>query len=146
MTTTGIPSFRPTLMGGTHAVSTGHYLATAAAYRILEQGGNAIDAGIAAGLCLNVVLPSSTNLGGVVPILIYSAAEKRVESISGLGRWPRSASLEHFVNNRGGTIPQGVERMIVPAAADAWMTALIEHGTMTLNRSQPPPSNTPATA
>jgi gamma-glutamyltranspeptidase/glutathione hydrolase len=125
-------------MGGTHAVSTGHYLATAAAYRILEQSGNAIDAGVAAGLCLNVVLPSSTNLGGVAPILIYSATDKRVESISGLGRWPRSASLEHFVNNRGGTIPQGVERMIVPAAADAWMTALIEHGTMTFEQVATP--------
>ena len=34
----GIPSFRPTLTGNTHAVSTGHYLATAAGYRILEQG------------------------------------------------------------------------------------------------------------
>ena len=134
MTTTGIPSFRPTLMGGTHAVSTGHYLATAAGYRILEQGGNAIDAGVAAGISLNVVLPSATNIGGVAPILVYSAVGKRVASISGLGRWPRAASLEHFVKNRGGTIPQGVERMIVPAAADAWMTALIEHGTMSFEQ------------
>ena len=82
MTNTGIPSFRPTLMGGTHAVSTGHYLATAAGYRILEQGGNAIDAGIAAGISLNVVLPSATNIGGVAPILIYNADQKRVSSIS----------------------------------------------------------------
>jgi gamma-glutamyltranspeptidase/glutathione hydrolase len=138
MTTTGIPSFRPTLIGGTHAASTGHYLATAAAYRILEQGGNAIDAGVAAGLSLNVVLPSSTNIGGVAPILIYNESEKRVASISGLGRWPKTASLEHFVENRGSTIPQGVERMIVPAAADAWMTALIEHGTMSFEQVATP--------
>ncbi len=121
-------------MGSTHAVSTGHYLATAAGYRILEQGGNAIDAGVAAGICLNVVLPTSTSFGGVAPILIYSAEAKRVASISGLGRWPRAASLEHFVENRGGTIPQGVERVVVPAAAGAWMTALIEHGTMSFEQ------------
>ena len=134
MTSSGIPSFRPTIMGGTHAVSTGHYLATAAGYRILEQGGNAIDAGVAAGISLNVVLPSSTSFGGVAPILIYSANEKRVASISGLGRWPRAASLDHFVNNRGGSIPQGVERMVVPAAANAWMAALTEHGTMSFEQ------------
>ena len=134
MTTTGIPSFRPTLLASTHAVSSGHYLATAAGYRILEQGGNAIDAGVAAGISLNVVLPSSTSFGGVAPILVYSASEKRVSSISGLGRWPRAASLEHFVNNRGGTIPPGVERMVTPAAADAWMTALMEHGTMSFEQ------------
>lgn len=134
MTTTGIPSFRPTLMGSTHAVSTGHYLATAAGYQILEQGGNATDAGVAAGISLNVVLPSSTSFGGVAPILIYSAHQNRVESISGLGRWPRAASREHFVKNRNGTIPQGVERMVVPAAASAWMTALIEHGTMSFEQ------------
>lgn len=122
------------MMGRTHAVSSGHYLATAAGYRILEQGGNATDAGVAAGICLNVVLPSSTNIGGVAPMLIYSADQKKVSSISGLGRWPKSVTLEHFTDTRGGTIPPGVERMIVPAAADAWMTALIEHGTMSFEQ------------
>ena len=132
--TTGIAAHRPTVMGGTHAVSTGHYLATTAGYRILEQGGNAVDAGVAAGITINVVLPSATSFGGVAPILIYDAGKDTVESISGLGRWPRSASLEFFVNKRGGRIPQGVERMVVPAAADAWMTALIEHGTMSFEQ------------
>ncbi len=134
MTTVGIPSYRPTIMGSTHAVSSGHYLATAAGYRILEQGGNAVDAGVAAGIAINVVLPGATSFGGVAPILIYDANQQRVVSISGLGRWPRAASLEHFVENRGGRIPQGVERMVVPAAADAWMTALLEHGTMSFEQ------------
>lgn len=118
-------------MGTTHAVSSGHPLATAAAWRILEQGGNAVDAGVAAGITLNVVLPGSTNFGGVAPILIYDSRLKKVVSISGLGKWPRAATLEHFVKTRRGRIPQGVERMVVPAAADAWITALLEHGTMT---------------
>ena len=130
----GIPSFRPTLTGNTHAVSTGHYLATAAGYRILEQGGNATDAGVAAGISLNVVLPGSTSFGGVAPILICDAETKVVSSISGLGRWPRSVKLDHFVRSRGGTIPQGVERVVVPAAAAAWMTALIQHGTMSFEQ------------
>ena len=52
-------------------LSSGHYLASAAGYRILEDGGNAIDAGIASGLALNVLYPHWTSFGGVAPILIY---------------------------------------------------------------------------
>ena len=81
----GTRSFRPTVTGNVHAVSSGQYLATTAGFRILEQGGNAIDAGVAAGIALNVVLPASTSFGGVAPILIYSATDKKVHSISGLG-------------------------------------------------------------
>ena len=54
MTTVGIPSYRPTLMGSTHAVSSGHYLAMAAGYRILEQGGNVIGTEVAAGIAINI--------------------------------------------------------------------------------------------
>ena len=120
--------YRPPVMGSKHAVSSGHYLATAAGWRMLEQGGNAIDAGVAAGIALNVVLPGSTSFGGVAPILVYDANRRQVFSISGLGRWPRAATLDHFVKNRTGRIPPGVERIVVPAAADAWITALIASG------------------
>ena len=48
----GLSSYRPSIMGTKHAISSGHYLATSAGYRILEQGGNAIDAGVAAGLAM----------------------------------------------------------------------------------------------
>ncbi|HLF05189.1 MAG TPA: gamma-glutamyltransferase, partial [Dehalococcoidia bacterium] len=58
----GIRSHRPLITGTTHMIGAGHYLATAAGYRILEQGGNAMDAGVAAGLTLNVVLPQYTSL------------------------------------------------------------------------------------
>ena len=44
---TGLATYRPAVMGATHVVSAGHYLAAAAGYRILEEGGNAIDAGVA---------------------------------------------------------------------------------------------------
>ena len=46
----GIPSYRPSIQGVTHMVSAGHYLAAAAGYRILEVGGNAVDAGVASGM------------------------------------------------------------------------------------------------
>ena len=65
----GISSFRPTLPGATHTVATPYDLAISAAYRILEQGGNAVDAGIAAGIVLNVVSPQPTSFGGVATTL-----------------------------------------------------------------------------
>ena len=65
-----MPSTRPTLYGSRHAVSAGHYLAAAAGFAILEAGGNAIDAGCAAGIALAVLHPDEVNVAGVAPIMI----------------------------------------------------------------------------
>lgn len=110
-------------------VSTGHYLATMAAARVLEQGGNAIDAGVAAGLCINVAQPDMTNLGGVAPIILYSAEQNTVRTISGLGTWPKNVKREYFIDQCGGQIPPGVRRCVMPAAIDSWLTALKHYGT-----------------
>ena len=80
---------RPLVAGPRHAVSAGHYLASAAGLAVLEAGGNAIDAGVAAGLALGVVQPDIVNIGGVAPILVRRA-DGRIESIAGLGHWPRA--------------------------------------------------------
>jgi gamma-glutamyltranspeptidase/glutathione hydrolase len=112
-------------------VSTEHYLATAAGYRILEMGGNAIDAGVASGIALNVVLPEFTSFGGVAPIMIHHAETKETVTISGLGRWPKAASIDYFRQHANGELPVGILRTVTPAAADAWLTALKLYGTMT---------------
>lgn len=130
----GIRSYRPLITGTTHMVSTGHYLATSAGFRILEQGGNATDAGVAAGLALNVVLPQYTSFGGVAPILIHDAAKNETRSISGLGRWPQAASIDYFNQHCNGEIPAGILRTVTPAAADGWMTSLKLYGTMTFEQ------------
>ncbi|MEA2527913.1 MAG: gamma-glutamyltranspeptidase / glutathione hydrolase [Thermomicrobiales bacterium] len=123
---------RPNIMGSHYMASSGHYLATTAAVRILEAGGNAIDAGVAAGLCLNVVQPEFTNLGGVAPIILYSARDDVVRTISGLGCWPSAVSTDYFTIDCGGAMPPGVQRSVMPAAIDAWLTALKLFGTRPL--------------
>ena len=125
-------AFRPTIMGTQGIVSSGHYVASLAGEHILARGGNAIDAGVAAGLCLCVLQTDMVNLAGVAPIIVYLAEEQRVVTISGLGRWPQAASVAYFQQHCGGRIPQGVLRCITPAAPDAWITALEEYGTMSL--------------
>ena len=130
----GLNSYRPPVMGITHAVSAGHYLAAAAGYRILENGGNAVDAGVASGIVINVTLPNATTFGGVAPIIIYEAKTNSVVTISGLGRWPRAASIDYFNKHAGGEIPLGILRCVTPGAPDAWLTALERFGTMSFEQ------------
>jgi gamma-glutamyltranspeptidase/glutathione hydrolase len=121
---------RPTIMGTRHMVAACQYLAAEAGFRILEAGGNAIDAGVAGGIALGVVQPEYVNFAGVAPIIIYSAADDRVFTIPGLGPWPKAIERDFFKTHHAGKIPQGVLRTVVPAAPDAWITALERFGTM----------------
>lgn len=125
-------SYRPTVMGIHSMVSSGHYLASLAGERILTRGGNAIDAGVATGLCLSVLQTDMVNFGGVAPIVVYLAEQDEVITISGLGRWPQAASVAYFQQHCDGKIPIGVLRCIAPSAPDAWITALEKYGTMSL--------------
>ena len=123
-------SKRMTIMGTRHVVAAGHYLAAHAAFEILEAGGNAIDAGVAAGLAIGVLQTEKVNIGGVAPQIIYTAKDRKVYSIDGLGVWPQAITPDYFMKKHGGKIPPGIERCVVPAAPDAWITALSRFGTM----------------
>ncbi len=127
-----MPLTRPTITGTRHAVSAGHYLATAAAFSVLENGGNAVDAACAAGFALGVLQPDIVSVAGVAPIMIRMA-NGRTETIVGLGPWPASIPPDLFRQSHGGKMPPGVLRTVVPAAPDAWITALRRHGTMSFS-------------
>ncbi|GAA1013100.1 gamma-glutamyltranspeptidase [Acrocarpospora pleiomorpha] len=124
------PAPNPTLLGTRHSVSSGHYLASAAAFAILEAGGNAVDAGCCAGMALAVLHADEVNFAGVAPIMIRLADGTTV-SLDGLGVWPRRLPPDLFMTEYGGTIPTGILRTVVPAAPDAWLTVLRDYGTMT---------------
>lgn len=124
-------TYRPPLVGRDVAASTGHPFATMAAMRVLDSGGNAVDAGVAAGMALGVLQPDIVGFTGVAPIILYLAKEKRVVSISGLGRWPKRTDVNYFRTQTNGELPLGVLRTVVPASIDAWITALSRFGTKT---------------
>jgi gamma-glutamyltranspeptidase/glutathione hydrolase len=111
-------------------VSSGHHIASLAGINIINKGGNAIDAGVAMGLCINVLQPEYTNFGGVAPIMIYSADEDKVFNISGLGTWPKAASIETILEKGGEFNQDQFTSSVVPSAPDAWITALDICGTM----------------
>ena len=124
------PALRPPIAGTRHGISAGHYLAAEAGFAILEDGGNAIDAGIAAVIALAVVQSNFVNVAGVAPIILYSAEHDELVTIDGLGTWPAKVTLALFEDAHGGAIPEGLLRTVVPAAPDAWITALKRYGTV----------------
>ena len=119
------------VMGRRWMVAAGHPLAAQAAARILEAGGNAIDAGAAAGMMLGVVHPDMVSFAGVGPLLVHVAKSKKTYEVSGVGPYPRLASAEYYRTQCGGEIPVGLLRTVVPATPDAWCTALARWGTKT---------------
>src|SRR3989440_1324237 len=127
------PAYRPTAtvqaIGSRWAVAAGQPLAAEAAAHVLGAGGNAIDAGVAAGLTLGVVHPDMVSVAGVAPILVHLARTGETVQISGVGPYPRASTLEYF-RGLGNQIPPGLARTVVPAAPAAWCGALERWGTM----------------
>lgn len=121
---------RPEIQGSRFAASTGHYYATQAAFEVLQAGGNAIDAGVAAGLALGVLQSDLVSVAGVAPIILWDAERAQMITISGLGGWPKAADIGYFHREHGGAIPIGPMRTVVPSAPAAWIAALDRHGTM----------------
>src|SRR5262249_57082244 len=100
-----LATHRPVVKGTRHMAGAGHYLAAHAAFHILEAGGNAVDAGVAAGIALGVLQSDMVNVAGVAPIILYLADRREVITISGLGCWPRAVSAELFRRDYGGPLP-----------------------------------------
>jgi gamma-glutamyltranspeptidase / glutathione hydrolase len=121
---------RPELKGTFGMVSSTHWLAAQCGMAVLEEGGNAFDAAVAAGFVLQVVEPHLNGLGGEVPILLWDASRSRVEVICGQGPAPKSASIDAIhaigLNDIPGT---GLLAACVPGAFGGWMTLLRDHGT-----------------
>lgn len=113
-----------------YAVASGHPLATKAAITILQEGGNAIDAGVAAGIALGVLHCELVNFAGVAPIMIRSASSKETVTIDGVGVWPQAANVAYFEEHFGGEMPEGILRTVVPAAPASWIRALRDYGTI----------------
>jgi gamma-glutamyltranspeptidase/glutathione hydrolase len=128
-----MPAFitRPVVMGRNYALSSGHYLASAAGARIFAQGGNAYDAAAAMCLCLNLLEPQSNGLGGEVPVLLCSAAERRVFAVSGQGWSPAALTLDWCRAHGVTLIPgDGFIPACVPAVIGTWTEILARFGTL----------------
>lgn len=123
-------AMRPTLVGERWSVVAGHPLVAQVAAEVFEGGGNAVDAGVAAGLASNVVQVDMANFGGIAPILVRPASSPVSWSIAGVGRWSRSVTLDQLLDRYGGQLPLDGAPAIVPGAPAGWICALERFGTM----------------
>jgi gamma-glutamyltranspeptidase / glutathione hydrolase len=125
---------RPELSGSFGMVASTHWLASAAGMAVLEHGGNAFDAAVAAGLTLQVVEPHLNGPGGDAPILLYDAARREPVVVCGQGPAPAGATIALYRDELGlGLVPgTGLLAACVPGAFDAWLLVLRDFGTVGL--------------
>jgi gamma-glutamyltranspeptidase / glutathione hydrolase len=124
---------RPELRGTFGMVASTHWLASAAGMAVLERGGNAFDAAVAAGFALQVVEPHLNGPGGDLPAIVYSAERDAVHVICGQGTAPARATIDGFRALDVDVIPgTGLLPAVVPGAFDGWLLMLRELGTWRL--------------
>ncbi|TVT37148.1 gamma-glutamyltransferase family protein [Amycolatopsis rhizosphaerae] len=120
---------RPTLQGTFGMVSSTHWLASATAMSVLEDGGNAFDAAVAAAFVLHVVEPHLNGPAGEVPIILAPAGGTPTV-LCGQGPAPAGATVAHYASLGLDLVPgTGPLAAAVPGAFDAWMLLLRDHGT-----------------
>jgi gamma-glutamyltranspeptidase/glutathione hydrolase len=121
---------RPPVAGRNAGVVAGHPLTTAAAFEVLQKGGNAFDAGVAALLVGGVVEQDFYSLGGEALVLVYPRKDAKVTAIVGQGWAPKGATIDWY-NARNKTLNgEGLDPAVVPGALHAALTVLEQWGTM----------------
>jgi gamma-glutamyltranspeptidase/glutathione hydrolase len=124
---------RPQLAGTFGMVASTHWLASAAGLAVLEQGGTAFDAAVAAGLVLQVVEPHMSGPAGEVPVIGYDAGLGQVFVLDGQGPAPEGATLAAFGSLGLDLVPgDGLLAPCVPAAFGTWMLLLQRYGRLGL--------------
>jgi gamma-glutamyltranspeptidase/glutathione hydrolase len=124
---------RPQLAGTFGMVASTHWLASAAGMAVLEQGGNAFDAAVAAGLVLQVVEPHMCGPAGEVPVIGFDARDGTAFVLNGQGPAPRAATIEAFGELGLDLVPgNGLLAACVPAAFGTWMLLLASRGSLPL--------------
>ena len=129
------PTFttRPDIRGTFGAVATTHWLATQTGMAVLERGGNAFDAAVAAGFVLQVVEPHLNGPGGELPAIVLRAGASVPDVICGQGPFPADATVERLTGMGLRQMPgTGLLPAVVPGAFDGWMLLLRDYGTLKL--------------
>jgi gamma-glutamyltranspeptidase/glutathione hydrolase len=128
-----LPSTRPELAGSFGMVAGTHWLAVQTGMSVLERGGNAFDAAVAAGFVLQVAEPHLNGPGGDLPVVLWSAAERRVRVVCGQGTAPAAATPAAFADLGLAAVPgTGLLAAVVPGAFGAWTLLLQRYGTWPL--------------
>ncbi|WP_416896540.1 MAG: gamma-glutamyltransferase [Minwuia sp.] len=117
------------------AAATSHPFSTLAAMEILQAGGNAVDAAVAACAVQCVVEPMSTGIGGDCFVLLQKGGQGPVIGLNGSGHAPAKLTADHLLDQGIDSIGlESPHSVTVPGAVDAWCRLLDDHGTMGIDR------------
>ncbi|MBM9477200.1 gamma-glutamyltransferase [Nakamurella flavida] len=120
---------RPDISGTFGMIASTHWLASAAGMAVLEAGGNAVDAAVAAGFTLQVVEPHLNGPGGDM-VLMMTTADGSPVVVNGQGPAPAGADADTYRGLGLDLVPgSGLLAAAVPGSTVAWLTLLAEHGT-----------------
>jgi gamma-glutamyltranspeptidase/glutathione hydrolase len=119
--------------------ATSHPLAAKTAVQILESGGNAVDAAIAAAVLLGICEPQMTGIGGDCFVLLSPSGTDGIIALNGSGRAPAGLSAKMMRNAGHETVPlQGVESVTIPGAIDAFCRLSNDYGKLGIATSLAP--------
>lgn len=124
---------RPLIMGQQGVIASGHPLASLTGMKILQSGGNAVDAAVAAGFSLAVLKPEACGVGGDLFALVFMKKTGKVEALNASGPAPAHATMEFFKSKKLAQIPtSGPLSIAVPGAVDGWLALRERYGTLGL--------------
>jgi gamma-glutamyltranspeptidase/glutathione hydrolase len=130
---------RSAVLARNGVIATSQPLATAAGLKVLQSGGNAIDAAVTAAAVLSVVEPTMNGAGGDLFAIVYSAKDKKVHGLNASGRAGSLATLDEFKKRNVQRMPlRGELSVSVPGVVDGWNELLTKHGTRTLAQALEP--------
>ncbi len=113
--------------------ATSQPLATQAALDVLQQGGSAMDAAIAANAVLGLVEPASCGIGGDIFAIVWDAKTEKLYGFNGSGRSPKSLTIDYFVENDMNYVPfRGPLPVSVPGCVDGWFAMHDRFGTLSM--------------
>src|SRR5215471_529109 len=131
------PTMRPEIVGQHGIVAGGRHYSVSAGTQILQQGGNAVDAGVATVFAASVVEISHFGFGGEVPTMIYDAKTKKTVVINGQGPAPKAATPALF-EKKGKVDANGPLGATLPTVLDTMAIALERYGTLRLEQVMAP--------
>jgi gamma-glutamyltranspeptidase / glutathione hydrolase len=132
-------STRSVVYGRNGMIATSQPLASVAGLKIMQDGGNAVDAAVTAAAVLAVVEPSMTGIGGDLFAIVYDAKTKTLRALNASGRSAYAATPDVFAARNLTRIPNaGVLSVTVPGVVEGWSELLSKYGTIPLSKAVAP--------
>jgi gamma-glutamyltranspeptidase / glutathione hydrolase len=130
---------RSAVLGRNGMIATSQPMASAAGLKVLQDGGNAIDAAVTAAAVLAVVEPSMTGIGGDLFAIVYDAKTKTLHALNASGRSAYAATPQEYAKRGQTRMPgTGVLSVTVPGVVEGWSELLSKYGTLSMAKAVAP--------